>query len=173
MVNVTLTYIVRAMVDPSLVLNNPVLMQSFGAVPDMKVVPVYDLSDMMTILNIMQVTPSAVGIAMCVLGNITIDARVWPAGGYRLKQPLLLVGQNNAGQLTWIDFQRVQNFVSVQGCAPLDYTYVQGIHLINIPNGLLQPEGTALAGSVEEATATAGVVDVSIYLTNFQGVAEA
>ncbi|EFJ48733.1 hypothetical protein VOLCADRAFT_90528 [Volvox carteri f. nagariensis] len=168
MININLTSVVRAVPYNHLVLDNPVIIQSFGLAANLTLLPVYDLSDLMTLFSAMQTTPISEGVVMCILSNITIDPGVWPSGGYNVAQPVLIVGQSNAGRMTWMDFQRVPNFVRVTGCVPSEYMYVQGMHLINFPNGLLQPPaGSALAGA---QAAGLGVDDVSIYLTNFQGV---
>ncbi|GIL63599.1 hypothetical protein Vafri_17636 [Volvox africanus] len=166
LVNVNLTYIVRAVPYTGLVLDNPVLIQSFGAVPNVTLVPIYDLSDLMAILHAMQTAPIVQGVALVILRNITIYPEVWPSGGYNVTQPLLIVGQSNVGQTTWIDFRRVQKFVRVLGCLPDVYIYIQGMHLVNLPNGLIHSEGSALAGAPAAAAKAQGLSDVTLYLTN-------
>ncbi|GIL77290.1 hypothetical protein Vretimale_3044 [Volvox reticuliferus] len=166
LVNVNLTYIVRAVPYSGLVLDNPVLIQSFGATPNATLLPIYDLSDLMATLGAMQASPIAQGVALAILRNITIYPEVWPPGGYNVTLPLLMVGQSSAGDITWIDFRRVQNFVRVLGCLPDVYIYIQDLHLVNLPNGLLHPEGSPLAGAPAAAAKAQRLSDVTLFLTN-------
>ncbi|KXZ48633.1 hypothetical protein GPECTOR_26g536 [Gonium pectorale] len=152
----------------SVVLDNPNLQFSLDVFPGFTQLPVYSLADLMAVLQAVQDTRPATNTALFVLRNITIDPAVWPAGGYNLSTPLLLAGQSNMGVLTWIDFRRVPGFVNVFGCPPSMYVYVQGLHLLNLPNGMLQPAGQPDGSAPPGSAARAGLDDVSIYLSNIR-----
>ncbi len=70
----------------------------------------------MAILSQLQSKPEpGIATAVFLLRNLTIDPAVWPAGGYTISTPLVLVGQTNTGTLTWLDFQRVPRFLTTIG----------------------------------------------------------
>lgn len=70
----------------------------------------------MAILSQLQSKPEpGIGTAVFLLRNLTIDPAVWPAGGYTISTPLMLVGQTTTGTLTWVDFQRVPRFLTTIG----------------------------------------------------------
>ncbi|KAG2498355.1 hypothetical protein HYH03_003614 [Edaphochlamys debaryana] len=148
---------------PTVVLDNPLLTFTLDVVTTLNQLPVYDLNDLMTLLQKLQDNPPSQGTAIYILRNITIDPAVWPPGGYNMSQPLLLVGQTNVGIPTWIDFRRTPVFVTANGCTPDMYYFIQGIQLVNLPNALLQ------SGTPRNAAqyTSAGLDDMTIYLSNF------
>ncbi|GFR41905.1 hypothetical protein Agub_g2695 [Astrephomene gubernaculifera] len=149
--------------------DNPNLQFNLNILSNMTQLAIYDLDDMLAILQAMQETPPPMAVVLFVLKNITIDPSRWPSNGFNLTQPILLVGQQNLDITTWIDFRRIPHFVRVFGCAPEMYVYVQGLMLLNLPNVLAKQVGSSSGGAsaaVQSAAATTGLDDVSVYLSS-------
>lgn len=151
--------------------DNPNLQFSLTVPPGITQLAVYTLDDLISVLRRVQDTKPQYATALFILRNITIDPTRagWPVNGFAVSSPVMFVGQTNLGIPTWIDFQRVQKFLVVTGCAPEIYVFVQGLWMANLPNAMAQtqtpqPSGSAPVG----AHLGANLPDVTVYVTNIQ-----
>lgn len=97
----------------------------------------YDVSDLMALLQRLQAQPPGNPTVLWLWKNVTLDLATWPTEGYTVSSPLLLVGRS-ATTHSYIDFQRVPRFIRVVGNLPDMYVYMQWLQLTNLPNALLQ-----------------------------------